>query len=121
MAQAFYEIQRLAELLGWRGLRQESQLSPESGNPLVWYWTTDRKFFFQVNPYPQGQADEYEATVVAGRYGLHPLAVGFHRFSLVNETIEDAAKRLGPILSRSNFRNREWRKRFTATLLHQIP
>jgi hypothetical protein len=114
-SQPFYEIQRLAELLGWRGLRQEGDVSPESGEALVWYWTTDRKFFFQVNPYPQGQTDEYEATVVAQRYGFHPLAVGFHRFSLTTETVADAAKRLSPILSRHHFRNRQWRKAFLAT------
>src|SRR5687768_236494 len=111
-ASPFYELQRFAELLGWRGLRQERTTSPHSGDAIVWYWTTDRKLFLQINPYPQGQAEEYEATVVASRYGLAPSAVGFHRFSLTTEEITAAAERLRPILSRSNFRNRERRKRF---------
>ena len=116
MLERFYHLKCIADLLGWRGLRQEQMSAPDSGEPIVWYWTTDRKLFLHINPSPQGQAENYAATVYAERYRIPFTAVGFHPFS-VYETAEDAANRLRPILACSDFRNREWRKRFMAPSL----
>ena len=112
MAKVLNELQRLAELLGWRGLREFHH----SYGPIIWYETPDRNLHLQINANPQGQGQtkEFEATVVAVRYGFSPSAVCFHRFSLTAETVTAAAERLRPVLARSNFRDRQW-KRFLAS------
>jgi len=80
----------------------------------VWYETTDEKFHLQINPHPLGQTTHYRATVIATRYGLSLDAVGFYDLTLGenDDDLRQCAHCLQPTLSRSNFKSKEWRKRF---------
>jgi hypothetical protein len=111
-AQPIFELRRFAELLGWRGLRLV-HVTLDDGRLVIFYQTTDEKLHLQINPHPLGQATHYRATVIATRYGFPLDAVGFHDFSLTgrDDDLQLTAERLKAILSRRNFRNKEWRKR----------
>ena len=89
----------------------------DDGRLLVFFQTTDEKLHLQINPHPIGQSKHFRATVIATRYGFPLNAVGFHDFSLTgsDDNLRLIAEKLKPILSRSNFKNKEWRKRFQSS------
>ena len=112
-AQPIAELRRFAELLGWRGL-QHRHVTLDNGRLCVFFQTTDEKLNLQINPHPIEQTTHFRATVNATRYGFPLDAVGFHDFSLTgnDDDLRRTAEKLKPILSRQNFRDKEWRKRF---------
>lgn len=127
-AQPLRQMQRLAELLGWKGLRLEWGRIPdvEHANPelrgqvFIYYMTTDEKFNLQINTYPHGQARRHQATVKAERYGI--IHTDWQHFELSNdeEGVIQLAEALKPILKRSNFKDRAWRKDFATQNPHLV-
>jgi hypothetical protein len=78
---------------------------------VVYYATTDPKFFIQINTYPHGQIRRHQATVRADRYDI--FNVGWHDFELHDDERQFTAEaeRLEPWLFRTQFKDRKWRKR----------
>lgn len=118
-AQPVLRMQRFAAMLGWRGLQLEHVRVDMLENHkldgpaiVIYYTTTDRKFFLQINTHPHGQTRLHQATVIAWRYGMH--SVGWHAFELFDEDQQLIAegKRLEPLLARSLVKDRNWRRRF---------
>ena len=127
-AQPLRPIQRLAELLGWRGLRLEYGRIPDDegteeelrGRLFVYYMTTDEKFNLQINTNPHGQTRRHQATVKAERYGI--IHTDWQTFELPDdeEGLVLLAEALKPFLKRSHFKDRAWRKHFAAKNPHLV-
>jgi hypothetical protein len=114
--QPLQRMQYFAALLGWRGLQLESVRLPEVSAKdnipdgiVIYYATTDRKFFLQINTWPHGQTRKYSATVRADRYGIPN--IGWHPFELFEDgRIESETQRLMAILHRKLFKDGLWRR-----------
>ncbi len=127
-AQPLRQMQRLAELLGWNGLRLEYGRTPNDerfneeirGHLFVCYMTTDEKFNLQINTYPHDQTRRHQATVKAERYGI--IHTEWQHFELPDDeaSLVRLAETLKPLLKRSNFKDRAWRKEFAAQHPHLV-
>lgn len=117
-AQPLAQMQHFARELGWKGLRLEHAcLSDDEASKagvgsgvVIFYATTDPKFFLQINTWPHGQFGTHRATVRADRYGV--FHVGWHEFVLHDDErlLAMEADRLKPWLFRRQFKDRKWRK-----------
>ncbi|MFN0020220.1 MAG: hypothetical protein ACKVP0_18315 [Pirellulaceae bacterium] len=121
-------MQRLAEFLGWNGLRLEYGRIPKDertkaelrGQIFIYYMTTDEKFNLQINTNPHGQTRQHQATVKAERYGI--IHTEWQHFELPDDeaSLVRLAETLKPLLKRSNFKDRDWRKEFAAQNPHLV-
>jgi hypothetical protein len=115
-SQPLSRMRHLASLLGWNGLQleylrvrdSEANSKVPQNTVVVFYTTTDSKFFLQINTYPHGQSRTHQATVNAERYGI--TSVGWHQFELPDDedllvTTAEALKRW---LYRPLFKDRQW-------------
>jgi hypothetical protein len=123
--QPLQRMRWFAALLGWRGLQLGSvcDFVVREGEKIpvvvIYYYTTDAKFFLQINTFPHGQTRTHRATVRADRYGI--FHVGWRDFELNDDgAVLEAAERLKPWLGRRNFKDRKWRRRL-ATEHPELP
>lgn len=116
-----YQLQRFAELLGWRGLQQYHVVLPAAQvqkwsipapGVIVYYATPGTRFFLQINEASADDKLPYKATVIPDKFGMR--AIGWHPFTLPADDLqlEAEAARLRPYLDRGLFKSRQWRRRF---------
>ena len=117
--QPYARMQYFAALLGWRGLSLFSHripdevIGPDVNIPdgiVIYYCTSDQKFFLQINTDSNDQTRFHRATVRAERYGI--INIGWHPFELFDEDerLIAEAKRLMPMLGRQWYKDRKWRR-----------
>lgn len=100
-----YGLRAFARALGWRGLDMWQHMM-DNGDIVIWYQTSDRKFFVQINENHVGQTDTYAVAVYADRYGI---CTGWHTFELSDDR---SAESLIAWLQRRQFKDRSWRRDF---------
>jgi hypothetical protein len=99
----YAQLRKFASSLGWRTLKQHTKVfSPD--DVLVWYETTDRKFWFQINRYGDETSPFYNAAAYSLRHGI---CVGFFVFDLSRAAI---SQYMAPLWRRSNFYDPRWRR-----------
>jgi hypothetical protein len=111
--QPIRRMQEFARLLDWNDLRFCPLRRPESSHGyFAFYGTTDEKFNLQIGQRSDLGENGYTASVIAERYGIS--FVPHQPFTLFDDSAElqAEANRLRPLLTRSNFKNRDWRRWF---------
>ena len=111
-------VKRFAALLGWNGIqRKRMSLEPHiyvslpPGTVATYWSTTDSRFFIHINQSIAGQFGAYRVCVVPDRYDIGPTDFVDCRFANAVEAANEA-KRLAPLLARTHFRDRIWRRRY---------